>query len=427
MGNSGRKNEYIVQHPMILMIFNHIFPHDSGFASRCKNELDMLSESEDIMVLCRKDEGTNEPEVISTPFRKVQIHRFSPISKAIERPDTVKYIAGIYEIIRAVDLFISFSFALVTVLLTYSFKQKIKIHCVNSPLTLSLFTWCISLIFPVNRSVLEFHDLEPEMAKHIKNLSDKSIVMKIELFLETFLCRQFQKIIVTSETQKTVLSKRTGKSKERIFILPNLPKEIVRANYSKEPLLKKYNIVPTEFVVAYSSNLTFGYTTDGLEELLEDLPKLIQQIPQLHIIVAGDGDGLPLLRKKVKDLQLEKSVTFTGRIPDVFEIVAIADVCIIPWKKNVLSETILPTKLLEYMAFGVAIVAPSFGEFKKRIINGDTGLLYSDSTELIQALLQLNTDPQKRKYLAQNAKDYYTKKFNKKEIAEQLGLFLKTS
>lgn len=424
MGNAGRKYKHSAQQPMILMIFNHVFPHDSGFASRCRNELDLLSESEDVVVLCRKDRGSKEPKFITTPFRKITVLRFSPLTKAIERPDTVKYIAGIYEVIRAVDLFISFSFALINVLLTHSFRHKIKIHCVNSPLTLSLFTWCISLVFPVRRSVLEFHDLEPEMAKHIKNLPDNSLVMKVEYSLEKFLCRRFGKIIVSSETQKTVLAKRVGVREDNIFILPNLPKEETRENYSKVALLKKYNIVPSQFVVAYSSNLTFGYTTDGLEELFDTLPILLKTIPQLHIIIAGDGDGLALLQKKVKDVNLEQCLTFTGRIPDVYEIVTIADVCIIPWKKNVLSQTILPTKLLEYMSFGVAIIAPAFGEFKKSIINGETGLLYSDSTELNNALVQLYADPKKRKLLAQNAKGFYTQNFNKKEVAKQLIRFL---
>jgi glycosyltransferase involved in cell wall biosynthesis len=211
-----------------------------------------------------------------------------------------------------------------------------------------------------------------------------------------------------------------------IFVLPNLGKELPNSKYNKAKLQGKYSILPSQFVIAYTGNLTFDYTTSGVEDLIAQVPSLIKSIPNIQFLIAGDGDGLALLQEAVGKNKLENHVRFTGRIADVYEVLAISNVAIIPWKQNELSETILPTKVLEYMAFGIAIVAPAFGEFKNLIQNGKTGLLYSNTNELSQKLLQLYSHPEQGKVLAENARTFYLNTYNKKELAGQLRTFLNT-
>jgi len=78
----------------------------------------------------------------------------------------------------------------------------------------------------------------------------------------------------------------------------------------------------------------------------------------IHFTCIGGGPALASLRQMVKDMGLEDTVNFTGRIPDqqLLEILSTADVCVNPDKPCEMNDISTMIKIMEYMALGKPIV-----------------------------------------------------------------------
>src|SRR5262249_16407672 len=101
--------------------------------------------------------------------------------------------------------------------------------------------------------------------------------------------------------------------------------------------------------------------------------EVLQVSNGVHFFIVGDGTGMAGLKRFVADNGLEKSVTFTGRIPyeEVPEYTGAMDVCAIPhatWYGS-------PTKLFEYAASGKPVIAPRVEPIRELIRDGENGVL----------------------------------------------------
>jgi len=136
-------------------------------------------------------------------------------------------------------------------------------------------------------------------------------------------------------------------------------------------------------------------TKKGFQILVEILPELLAQSPELHVILAGGGDRLaefaaaaerwpgrvhfpgPVLRDTLPDLY---------RAADVFTLPAVHDP-----EGNVDG---LPNVILEAMASGLPVVTTGISGIPLAVSHGETGLLVpeGDAEALLEALLRLLED-----------------------------------
>jgi glycosyltransferase involved in cell wall biosynthesis len=113
-------------------------------------------------------------------------------------------------------------------------------------------------------------------------------------------------------------------------------------------------------------------------------------------LIVGDGPDRPRLEDEIRALGLAGRVAFAGERRDVPELLAGADVFVLPSR----SEG-HPVSLLEAMAAGVPVVASRVGGVPEQIADGATGLLVEpgDSAALAAALRRLTADPSLRRRL----------------------------
>jgi glycosyltransferase involved in cell wall biosynthesis len=98
---------------------------------------------------------------------------------------------------------------------------------------------------------------------------------------------------------------------------------------------------------------------EGLDILLE-VAAYIRKMGRrdVHFTCVGGGPGLAGLRQMVKDMNLEDTVNFTGRISDqeLLAILSTADVCVNPDKPCEMNDISTMIKIMEYMALEKPIV-----------------------------------------------------------------------
>ncbi len=126
--------------------------------------------------------------------------------------------------------------------------------------------------------------------------------------------------------------------------------------------------------------------------LLEALVQAREQIPNLHLVLVGDGPDQAMLKQRVTEWNLDEHVSFfpfTAEPAYVFEVIDIL----------VLASTHkegLPNVLLEALAMGVPVVSTRLAGTPEVVHHGKTGLLVEPGNvdELASAIRQLATDPE---------------------------------
>jgi glycosyltransferase involved in cell wall biosynthesis len=110
---------------------------------------------------------------------------------------------------------------------------------------------------------------------------------------------------------------------------------------------------------------------DGVDHALRVLAELQRRRRDRHAVFIGAGDVWAEMQDLARELGLDGSVEFTGRIPDsqVFRILSSTDLCLARDPKNPLNDVSTMTKIGEYMAMGRAIVSCDLKE--ARVSAGD--------------------------------------------------------
>ncbi len=138
------------------------------------------------------------------------------------------------------------------------------------------------------------------------------------------------------------------------------------------------------------------YEYEGLDLLLDAMPKLLAQRSDLRLLLVGGGQVEDALRAQVQRLGLQDSVIMTGRVPyaEVERYYSVTDVLIYPRKSMRLTELVTPLKPLEAMAQKSLFVASDVGGHKELVRDGTTGTLFraDDVDDLVDKVLGLLAD-----------------------------------
>ena len=135
------------------------------------------------------------------------------------------------------------------------------------------------------------------------------------------------------------------------------------------------------------------YAYEGLDLLVAAMPQLVQQRPDLCLLLVGGGPQEAALKAQVQMQGLTDRVVFTGRVPhaEVNRYYDLIDVLAYPRHSMRLTELVTPLKPLEAMAQGHLFVASDVGGHKELIRHGETGWLFKadDRDALAAAVLDM--------------------------------------
>lgn len=135
------------------------------------------------------------------------------------------------------------------------------------------------------------------------------------------------------------------------------------------------------------------YAYEGLDLLVSAMPQLVQQRPDVCLLLVGGGPQEAALKAQVQMLGLADRVVFTGRVPhaEVNRYYDLIDVLAYPRHSMRLTELVTPLKPLEAMAQGHLFVASDVGGHKELIRHGETGWLFKadDRDALAAAVLDM--------------------------------------
>ncbi|MFI7582412.1 glycosyltransferase [Kocuria sp. M1N1S27] len=116
---------------------------------------------------------------------------------------------------------------------------------------------------------------------------------------------------------------------------------------------------------------------EGLDDLLRAAALVAASVPELLVVVVGDGPARPELEKLADELGLRERVRFTGRVTDEQVVLhhQAFDVFVAARKDRAVTRAAAPTETVEALATGTPVVASRLPVLAETVDDGITGML----------------------------------------------------
>jgi glycosyltransferase involved in cell wall biosynthesis len=244
--------------------------------------------------------------------------------------------------------------------------------------------------------IFDHHDANPEL--YLSKYEKKGLLYRSQVLLEKLTYRFSDVVMATNGSYRDLAISRGGHAPEDVFIVRNGPD------------LDRLSAIPPDPALRHGKDYLVGYVgTMSIQEGLDILLEVAQFIRDagrrdIHFTCVGGGPGLPGLRQMVKDMKLEDTVDFTGRISDerLLAILSTADVCVNPDKPCEMNDISTMIKIMEYMALAKPIV--QFDLKEGRFSAGEASL-YANKDNLIAdfaaKIVWLLENPEQRKKMGE--------------------------
>ena len=237
--------------------------------------------------------------------------------------------------------------------------------------------------------VFDQHDLSPEMYE--AKFNGRGAAYRVLQWLERATYRTADRVIVTNQSFAQIARERGGVRAETVHVVRNGPDLDHFHLGAPRPELKQ----GARYLALYIGVMG---KQDGLERVLEAAHRVAQRRGDVHFALLGDGDMVPLLRQRVRELGLEETVSLPGWMNDaqLLAYLSTADVCLAPDPPVRMNQLSTMMKIMEYMSCGLPVV--SFDLLESRRSAGKAALYVAedDAVQFGDAILQLLNDPARR-------------------------------
>jgi len=136
----------------------------------------------------------------------------------------------------------------------------------------------------------------------------------------------------------------------------------------------------------------------GQRYLIEAVPVIVHALPDVQVLLFGEGELRPQLQRQIKALGLDHHVRLVGFQPNVLALIKSLDVFVM----SSITEG-LGTSILDAMASSKAVVATDAGGIPEVVEHGVTGLLVpvQKPAAMAEAILRLLNDAPLRAQMGQ--------------------------
>jgi glycosyltransferase involved in cell wall biosynthesis len=166
----------------------------------------------------------------------------------------------------------------------------------------------------------------------------------------------------------------------------------------------------------YHGTVTRRY---GLDLAIEAVALVREKIPGIRLTIVGRGDDMRALVELRRTLGLQETVELRDEMvlaEHLPPLLAQADIGIVPYRNDVFTDGLLPTKLMEYAVLGLPCIAARTSAIES--LFRDTMVEFfepGDAGDLARCIRELLADPERRAQLAARSRNF-TERYNWGEI-----------
>jgi glycosyltransferase involved in cell wall biosynthesis len=160
----------------------------------------------------------------------------------------------------------------------------------------------------------------------------------------------------------------------------------------------------------------------GLDTIIDAAADLQRTDPTVAFLMIGEGadKGRILALARGRGLNNMRFVDQQAR-EKIPAYIAASDVCLVPLKKTELFKTVIPTKMLEFMACARPVILGVDGQARQVLEEANAGLVIEPENpgELASAIRYLAANSRFAEELGRRGRDYVVRNFSRDQTADK--------
>jgi glycosyltransferase involved in cell wall biosynthesis len=262
--------------------------------------------------------------------------------------------------------------------------------------------------------ILDIHDLVPELycSKFRKNHT--SVVYRMLTLLEKYSASFADHVIASNHIwHKKLIGRSVGV--EKCSVILNYPDSSIFYPRTKQRANGK-------LVMIYPGTLNWH---QGVDVSIKAFNMIKEKVPEAEFHIYGDGPSRTALTNLIRELGLERRVLLSRpkSLDEIAEVMADADIGIVPKRNDPFGDEAFSTKILEFMSIGIPVIVSRtkidthyFDDSVVKFFEPD------NETDLAEKMLSLFKDRQERHRLVGNASRFIEDYFWKNKQHQYLDL-----
>jgi glycosyltransferase involved in cell wall biosynthesis len=274
--------------------------------------------------------------------------------------------------------------------------------------------------------VFEVRDLWPESLAAVGAGSEGSLLHRTLGAIAGFLYRRADCIVVVSPAFKDHLIRYWNVPPAKISIVENgVETDLFRLDPAAMEVRKQLKL-EDRFLICYIGTMGNAH---GLETLIAAAEDLQTALPNTTFLLIGEGAE----KERIVKLAAVRGLTnirFLGQQPRerIPAYISAADLCLVMLKKTELFKTVIPTKLLEYMACERPVIVAVDGQARQIVEEAGAGVFVEpeNSKALVKTILDLAEDPERSRRMGSRGRQYIVNKSSREKTARDYITVLET-
>ena len=320
---------------------------------------------------------------------------------------------------RPLERMLNYSSFMASAAVSGSFLDVPDAVIASSPqLLVGLSGWWISRLKHVP-FIFEVRDLWPESLVAVGVGNANSTLHRLLGRIAGFLYRKADHIVVVTPAFREFLVNRWQVPAEKISVVSNGVETKIFSPQFPDPDLRKSVGGEGKFVVSFIGTLGLAH---GLDTLIAAAERLQKAEPNLLFMLVGEGAD----RERINAIAQTKGLTnirfvpqqLRERIPDY---IAVSDTCLVLLKKSEVFETVIPTKMLEFMSCAKPVILGVGGQAREIVERSRAGICIEpeNSGQLCEAILKLRNEEWLRESLGKNGREYIARNLSRERTADE--------
>ncbi len=308
--------------------------------------------------------------------------------------------------------YLSYNFASLAAL---SYRRHDIVLAISTPITTGIIASLIGWIWRVPY-VFNVQDMFPDVLVELGLIRNKPFI-KLLYALEAYVYRTASSVTVLSSAMAGKVNTK-GAFNDKLYIIPNFVDIDFITPRNKENSWSRRHGLQGKFVLMYTGNIG---QAQSIDILIEAAPYL-ENLPDLRIVIVGDGSAKPDLIKRAAALNA-KNILFLPlesreNLPD---LIASADLMLVSLRRGVTAHSV-PSKTFTIMAGGRPMIASvEIGNPVYEIVKAsDCGFHIppEDVEALVAVVRQAVEKPERLAQKGCNGRKYVVERFSMESVVE---------
>ena len=307
-----------------------------------------------------------------------------------------------------------------------SFVERPDVVIATSPqLLVGLSGWWASRVKKAT-FVLEVRDLWPESLAATGVGGETSLMYRSIGKIASFLYRRADSLVVVSPSFQDNLVRKWNVDPAKIDVIQNGVETTLFQPQESGREIRDRLRAQGKFVVSYIGTLGMAH---GLETLIDAAEMLQTSARAVQFMLVGEGAD----RDRILSLAAQKGLTNLSFIPQqarekIPAYISASDACIVMLRDSEVFETVIPTKMLEFMSCARPVILAVRGQAQRLLESAHGGICVTpgDPQALCSAILHLQQRPALCEEFGKSGRSYIVRELSREKTALQYLSTLKS-